>query len=36
MHLGDRQAHLHFTAQGGNTAVTLTGDMGVDVHVLPS
>ncbi len=35
LRLGDRHAHLHFTRMGADTAVTLTGDMGVDIHVLP-
>ena len=35
LRLGDRHAHLHFTRIGADTAVTLTGDMGIDIHVLP-
>lgn len=35
LRLGDRHAHLHFARMGNDTAVTLTGDMGIDIHVLP-
>lgn len=35
LRLGDHHAHLRFTRMGHDTAVTLTGDSGIDVHVLP-
>ncbi|HEX6542937.1 MAG TPA: glycogen debranching N-terminal domain-containing protein [Ktedonobacterales bacterium] len=35
LQLGGRSAHLRFTRTNGDTAVTVTGDMGIDVHVLP-
>ncbi|HEU5348457.1 MAG TPA: glycogen debranching N-terminal domain-containing protein [Ktedonobacterales bacterium] len=35
LRLGDRYAHLHFARMGNDTVVTLTGDMGIDIHVLP-
>jgi glycogen debranching enzyme len=35
LRLGDRHAHLNFARMGEDTAVTLTGDIGIDVHVLP-
>lgn len=35
LRLGGHSAHLHFARMGNDTAVTLTGDMGIDIHVLP-
>jgi glycogen debranching enzyme len=35
LRLGQQQAHLRFARNGEDTAVTLSEDMGVDVHVLP-
>jgi glycogen debranching enzyme len=35
LRLGQQQAHLRFVRNGEDTAVTLSEDMGVDVHVLP-
>jgi glycogen debranching enzyme len=35
LRLGQQQAHLRFTRSGEDTAVTISEDMGVDVHVLP-
>ena len=35
LRLGERRAHLRFARIGNDTSVTLTGDMGIDVHVLP-
>lgn len=35
LRLGQQQAHLRFTRTGDDTAVTVSEDMGVDVHVAP-
>jgi glycogen debranching enzyme len=36
LQLAGRSAHLRFMRIGKDTAVTVTGDMGIDVHVLPA